>query len=89
MVLGLLRPVCTSRLTGPPSVFGCIDGQDEIRRYMQCPVLWQLGREALSSSEEYVSLGHRLYFIDCSHDKFRLLAYSHLLYHSLKNILNA
>jgi hypothetical protein len=36
-----------------PCVFGCIDCQDEIRHYMQCPVLWQLAREALSISEDF------------------------------------
>ena len=68
-----------------PCVFGCIDCQDEIRHYMQCHVLWQLAREALKLSEEYFSLGHRLCFIECSLDMLRLLAFSHLLYHSLKN----
>ena len=52
---------------------------------MQCPVLWQLAREALSVSEQYFTLEHRLCFIDCSVDKLRLLAYVHLLYHALKN----
>ena len=64
---------------------GCIDSQDEIRQYMQCPVLWQLAREALSISEQYFILGHRLCFIDCSVDKLRLLAYAHLLHHAIKN----
>ena len=68
-----------------PCVFGCIDCQDEIRHYMQCPVLWQLAREVLSVSEVYFYIGHRLCFIDCSLDELRLLAYSHLLYHSVKN----
>ena len=68
-----------------PCVFGCIDCSDEIRHYMQCPVLWQLAREALSISEQHFSLGHRLCFIDCSVDKLRLLAYAHLLYHAIKN----
>ena len=68
-----------------PCVFGCLDCSDEIRHYMQCPVLWQLAREALSISEQYFSLGHRLCFIDCSVDKLRLLAYAHLLYHAIKN----
>ena len=39
-----------------PRVFGCIDCQDGIRHYMQCPVLWQLAREAPSISDEYFSL---------------------------------
>ena len=52
---------------------------------MQCPVLWQLAREALSISEQHFSLEHRLCFIDCSVDKLRLLAYAHLLYHAIKN----
>ena len=68
-----------------PCVFGCIDCQDEFRHYMQCPVLWQLAREALSISEQYFTLGHRLCFIDCSVDKLRLLAYSHLSYRAIKN----
>ena len=68
-----------------PCVFGCIDCSDEVRHYTQCPVLWQLAREALSISEQYFTLGHRLCFIDCSVDKLRMLAYGHLLYHAIKN----
>ena len=30
-------------------------------------------------------MGHRRFFIDCSLDKLRLLAYSHLPHHSVKN----
>ena len=71
-----------------PCVFGCLDCSDEIRLYMQCPVLWQLAREALSISEQYFSLGHRLCFIDCSVDKLRLMAYAHLLYHAIRNDSN-
>ena len=61
-----------------PCVLGCIDCQDEIRHYMQCPFLWRLAREALTISEEHISLGHRLRFIDCSVYKLRLLAYTYL-----------
>ena len=68
-----------------PCVFGCVDCQDEIRHYLHCPVLWQLAREALSINEDHFSIGHRLCFIECSVDKLRLLAYSHILYHSVKN----
>ena len=68
-----------------PCIFGCKDCSDEIRHYMICPILWQLGREALSISEQHFCIGHRLCFIDCSVDKLRLLAYVHLLYHALKN----
>ena len=68
-----------------PCVFGCTDCKDEILHYLQCPILWQLAREALLLSEEHFSLGHRLCYIDCSRDKLRLLAYSHTLYHALKN----
>ena len=68
-----------------PSIFGCEDCQDEIRHYLQCAILWQLAREALRICEDHFSWGHRLCFIDCSLDKLRLLAYSHVLYHSLKN----
>ena len=68
-----------------PCIFGCIDCSDEIRHYIQCPILWQLAREALSISELHFSIEHRLCFVDCSLDKLRLLAYSHLLYHALKN----
>jgi len=78
----------TARMPEPvkwPCVFGCLDCRDEIRHYMQCPVLWQLAREALSISEQQFTLGHRLCFIDCSVDKLRLLAYTHLLYHTIKN----
>jgi len=78
----------TCRMPEPikwPCVFGCVDSRDEIRHYIQCPVLWQLAREALSISEHHFSIGHRLCFYDCSVDKLRLLAYSHLLYHAIKN----
>ena len=68
-----------------PCVFGCIDCEDEILHYVQCPILWQLAREALSLSEDHFSLGHRLCFIDCSVDKLKLLAYCHSLYHAIKN----
>ena len=68
-----------------PCIFGCTDCLDEIQHYLFCPILWQLGREALSISEHHFCLGHRLCFIDCSLDKLRLLAYVHLLYHALKN----
>ena len=68
-----------------PCIFGCTDCSDEIRHYIQCPILWQLAREALSISEQQFSIEHRLCLIDCSLDKLRLLAYSHLLYHALKN----
>jgi len=68
-----------------PCIFGCIDCKDEICHYLLCPVLWQLAREALLISEDYFSIGHRLCLIDGSHDKLRLLAYTHTLYHSLKN----
>ena len=78
------RPECTSLLNGPVySVVKIV--RMEIRHYLQCPILWQLAREALCISEDYLSLGHRLCFIACSFDKLRLLAYSHVFYHSLKN----
>ena len=68
-----------------PCIFGCIDRKDEILHYLQCPILWQLALEALSLSEDHFSLGHRLCFIDCTHDKLKLVAYCHTLYHSIKN----
>ena len=68
-----------------PCICGCTDFLDEIQHYMLCPILWQLGGEALSVSEQYFCLGHCLCFRDCSIDKLRLLAYVHLFYHALKN----
>ena len=68
-----------------PCIFGCTDCLDNIQHYLCCPILWQLSREALSLSEEHFSIWHRLCLIDCSKDKLRLLAYSHLLYHAVKN----
>jgi hypothetical protein len=53
--------------------------------YFQCPILWQLAREALHLSEDHFSLGHRLCFIDCSLDRLKLLAYCHSLYHTVRN----
>ena len=67
------------------TLFGCTDCKDEILHYLQFPILWQLAREALLLSVEHFSIGHRLCFIDCSRDRRRLLAYSHTLYHALKN----
>ena len=78
----------TRRMPEPinwPCIFGCIDCADEIRHCVQCPILWQLAREALSISEQHFSIEHRLCFVECSLDKLRLLAYSHLLYHALNN----
>ena len=68
-----------------PCIFGCPQARDQFRHYLICPILWQLAREALSLSEEYFSIGHRMCLVDCSKDKLRLLAYSHILYHALKN----
>ena len=53
--------------------------------YIYIAFLWQLAREALSISEQHFSIEHRLCLVDCSLDKLRLLAYSHLLFHALKN----
>ena len=68
-----------------PCIFGCQDCKDEILHYLQCPILWQLAREALHISEDHFSLGHRLCFIDCSLDRLKLLAYCHTLYHAIRN----
>ena len=72
-----------------PCIFGCIDCKNEMLHYLQCPVLWQLAREALSLNGEYFSIEHRLCFIECCKDKLRLLAYCYSLYHSIKNVLIA
>ena len=68
-----------------PCIFGCLDCKDEILHYLECPVLWQLAREALHLAEDHFSLGHRLCFINCSESKLQLLAYCHSLYHALRN----
>ena len=52
-----------------PCIFGCVDSKDEICHYLQCPIIWQLAREALLFSENHFSVGHRLCFIDCSLEK--------------------
>ena len=71
-----------------PCVFGSIDCKDEILHYLQCPILWQLAREALSLSEDHFSLGQCLCFVDRSVDKLKLLAYCHSLFHAVKNDKN-
>ena len=68
-----------------PCVFGCADSKDEFVHYMQCPILWQLAREALKVREDYFSIGHRLCFVDCSRDKLKLLSYCHSLYHAVRH----
>ena len=51
------KPGCVLRVPNEPikwpCIFGCTDRLYEIRHYMICPILWQLGREALSISEHH------------------------------------
>jgi hypothetical protein len=69
-------------------IFGC-NARDEFRHYIECPVLWQFAREHLKVKEYYV--GHvndaeeRLCTVQASYDKLKLLAFVHILYHSLIN----
>ena len=82
-VLGPPLPECMSLLNG--LAFSVDLVLDNIHHYRCCPILWQLSREALSLSEEHFSIWHWLCLIDCSLDKLRLLAYSHLLYDTVTN----
>ena len=66
-------------------IFGCIDTEDCIQHYLVCPILWQLGREALNLREDSIFIGERLCLVTPTADKLRLLAFCHTLYHSLKN----
>ena len=66
-------------------VFGCIDAEDVLTYYLECPVLWQFAREALSLQEDSIFLQSRLCIVEPRICKLRLLAFAHCLYHALKN----
>ena len=67
------------------SIFGCIDAEDVLTHYLECPVLWQFAREALSLQEDSIFLQSRLCIVEPRICKLRLLAFAHCLYHALKN----
>ena len=66
-------------------IFGCIDAEDVLTHYLECPVLWQFAREALRLQEDSIFLLSRLCIVEPSICKLRLLAFTHCLYHALKN----
>ena len=66
-------------------IFGCIDAEDVLTHYLECPVLWQFAREALRLQEDSIFLLSRLCIVEPSICKLQLLAFTHCLYHALKN----
>ena len=66
-------------------VFGCIDSNDTICHYLQCPILWSLACAAMHASEESFFVVSRLGFVEPSACKLRLLAFCHALYHAVIN----
>ena len=66
-------------------IFGCSDARDEFVHYLRCPILWHFAREALKIQEDSIFIGSRLCLVEPSIQKLKLLAFTHSLYHSLKN----
>ena len=67
-----------------PCIFGCIDCRDEFRHYLICHIIWQLAKEALDIRENHFDVGHRLCLSSANLNKFKLLGFCHLLYHSVR-----
>ena len=66
-------------------IFACSDAKDEFVHYLRCPILWYFAREALKIQEDSIFIGSRLCLVEPSIQKLKLLAFTHSLYHSLKN----
>ena len=56
-----------------------------VYHYLRCPILWYFAREALKIQENVIFIGSRLCLVACSIAKLKILAFTHCLYHSLKN----
>ena len=67
-----------------PGIFGC-EACDEVKHYLECPILWQFARETLHLQEYSILIGERLCLINPSIPKLKLLAFCHTLYHACKN----
>ena len=80
---------CTSTrsaaLHGRNCIFGCEDCRDELTHYLVCPILWQFGCATLGINEDSIGFLDRIGVIHPTSDKFKLLAFSHALYHSCVN----
>jgi hypothetical protein len=80
---------CTSTrfrsVQGRPCIFGCVDSNDELAHYLQCPILWQFARSSLKMNEPSIHFLSRLCISEPTSDKFKLLAFCHALYHTCVN----
>ena len=73
-----------ARIYFAPLHFGLCLCVVEYMHYLICPMLWQLAREALNSGEANCEVGHRLCPTDCNHNRFNLVGYCHLSYHTIR-----
>ena len=64
---------------------GCEGCRDELTHYLICPILWQFARDTLRIQEDSIGFLSRIGVIHPTHDKFRLLAFCHALYHCCVN----
>ena len=80
------RNVYTSRFVRVILVQGpCCEARDEVKHYLECPILWQFARETLHLQEYSILIGERLCLINPSIPTLKLLAFCHTLYHACKN----
>jgi len=66
-----------------PCIFGC-DARDEVKHYLNWPVLWQIALECLGGGEMSIFVGDRLCLKEPSVQKLRRLALTHYVYHACK-----
>ena len=66
-------------------IFGCSDARDEVVHYLRCTILWHFARETLKIQEDSIFIGPRLCLVETSLQKLKMLAFTHSMYHSLKN----
>ena len=67
-----------------PCFYGCVECNDTLTHYLQCPILWQLAREAIPF-EESSSIAHRLALTEPTTRTLNRLAIAFSLYHNTKN----
>ena len=67
-----------------PCFYGCVECNDTLTHYLQCPILWQLAREAIPL-EESSSIAHRLALTEPTTRTLNRLAIAFSLYHNTKN----
>ena len=62
-----------------PCIFGCLQSDDRLDHYMQCPILWSFVANYFGAEED-ISLHSRLCLVSPSDLKLRRLALAHYVY---------